>query len=107
MIHKVPKTLESPHVQVIERVVDVPVMAHRQVPSVQRAQKMLDMAEIQFIDKVVDVPHIMQQQASAAEVTQKPGTMNPKTAGQMDRSIPQISEQIVEAPRIIPQEFVL
>ena len=33
--------------------------------------------------------------------------MNSWTAGQMDRSVPQIAQQIVEAPRIILQEFVL
>ena len=33
--------------------------------------------------------------------------MNSKTAVQMDRSVPQIAEQIVEALRIIPQELVL
>ena len=33
--------------------------------------------------------------------------MSSKTAGQIDRSVAQIAEQIVEAPRIIPQEYVL
>ena len=33
--------------------------------------------------------------------------MNSRTAGQTDRSVPQTFKQIVEARRIIPQEFVL
>ena len=36
--------------------VDVPVMAHRQVHSIQRVQKTVEVPQIQFIDKFVDAP---------------------------------------------------
>ena len=53
---------------------------------------MVVMPQILFIDKVVDVPHIMKQQASVSR---------------KDRSVPKIILQIVEAPRLVPQEFKL
>ena len=51
----VPKTLLSPHVQFIDNV-DVPVMAQRQVHSIQRVQKTVEVLQIQFLDKFVDAP---------------------------------------------------
>ena len=56
---------------------------------------------------MVDVPHIMQWQAPAAELAEKPGTMNSRTTGQMDKSVPRIVEQIVEVPLTVPQDLVL
>ena len=49
----------------------------------------------------------MQWQAPAAELAEKPGTMNSRTTGQMDKSVPRIVEQIVEVPLTVPQELVL
>ena len=57
IVQKVPMTLESPQVQFIDRVVDVPVMVQRQIPSLQ-----VLVSHAQLVDKMVDVPHIMQQQ---------------------------------------------
>ena len=70
----VPKKLDSPQVQLIDKVVSIPVMAQRQVPSAQKVQKIVEMPKIQCCS---------------------------------NRSVPQIIEQIVEAPQIIPREFVL
>ena len=66
--------LETPRVQLIDKVVSIPVMAQRQVPSAQKVQKIVEM---------------------------------PKILCCSNRSVPLIMEQIVEAPQIIPREFVL
>ena len=46
----VPKTLDSPRVQLIDKVVSIPVMAQRQVPSAPRVQKIVEMPKVQFSD---------------------------------------------------------
>ena len=61
------KTAETPPVQFIDRVVNVPVTAHRQVSLIQRAQKMAEVPQIQFIDKVIDAPVSMQRQVQVQE----------------------------------------
>ena len=66
--------LETPRVQLIDKVVSIPVMAQRQVPSAQKVQKIVEMPKIQCCS---------------------------------NRSVPLIMEQIVEAPQIIPREFIL
>ena len=55
----VPKKLDSPQVQLIDKVVNVPVTAQRQVSSAPRVQKIVETVEvpqIQYIDKIVDAP---------------------------------------------------
>ena len=66
--------LETPRVQLIDKVVSIPVMAQRQVPSAQKVQKIVEMPKIQCCS---------------------------------NRNVPLIMEQIVEAPQIIPREFIL
>ena len=51
----------------IDTAVDVPVMAHRQVPLIQRVQKIVEVPQIQFIDKVVDALVSMQRQFRGQE----------------------------------------
>ena len=41
-IQKVQRTVEVPQVQYIDRVVDVPVVMQRQVPTIQTVQKTVD-----------------------------------------------------------------
>ena len=55
----VPKTLDSPRVQLIDKVVSIPVMAQRQVSSAPRVRKIVETVEvpqIQYVDKIVDAP---------------------------------------------------
>ena len=52
----VPKKLDSPQVQLVDKVVNVPVTAQRQVTSAQRVQKIVEVPQIQYIDKIVDAP---------------------------------------------------
>ena len=43
-------------VQIIEKVVDVPVTKERMVPMIEKVTKTVEVPEVQIIDKVVDVP---------------------------------------------------
>ena len=47
---------ENPLVRFTDRVVDVPVVAQRQVPSVPKVQKTVEVPQIQYVDKIVDAP---------------------------------------------------
>ena len=107
LIQKLKKTVEAPQVQFLDRVVNVPVMAQRQVLSDQRHQNTVLVSHVQLINSVVDVPCIMQRQATAGEVTQEPRTIKKWTTSHMCRCVPQMAEQIAEAPRNLPQELVL
>merc|ERR1712061_899379 len=50
--------VEVPQVQYIDRIVDVPVVKQRQVPSVQKVQKTVEVPQIQTIEKVVEIPQV-------------------------------------------------
>ena len=54
------KTAATPPVQFIDRVVNVPVTAHRQTPVIQKVQKTVEVPQIQFIDKFADAPASVQ-----------------------------------------------
>lgn len=64
----------------------------------KRRRKAVEVPKIGFIGGLADLPVFAQQQL---------GTMNSQIVGQTRGHVPQIVEQIVEAPRIIPQEFIL
>ena len=68
---KVQKTMEGPQVQYIDKIVDVPVVAQRQVPTIQTAQKTEEVPKVQFIEQVVDVPVDMQRQDPAVQFVKK------------------------------------
>ena len=86
----VPKTFNSPRVQLIDRVVDIPVMAQRHVPSAPRVQKIVEMSKVQFSDRHVDMPVVAQRQVQ-------------KTV-----EVPQIQyiDKIVDAPVVARSEDV-
>ena len=102
----------GPQVQVVDvpafldRVDDVPVSRQRQTPMTREVPKMVNSPRVQFIDKVVSIPVMAQRQVPSAQKVQKIVEM-PKIQCCSNRSVPQIIEQIVEAPQIIPREFVL
>ena len=54
------KTAETPPVQFIDRVVNVPVTAHRRTLVIQKVQKTVEVPPIQFIDKFADAPASVQ-----------------------------------------------
>ena len=59
--------VKTPQIQFIDRVVDVPAMAQRQVLLFQRVQQMVEVPQMQFIDKLVAAPVSMQRQIPVQE----------------------------------------
>ena len=92
----VPKKLDSPQVQLIDKVVSIPVMAQRQVPSAPRVQKIVEMSKVQFSDEEVDMPVAAQRQVPMIPNVQK------------TVEVPQIQyiDKIVDAPVVARSEDV-
>ena len=92
----VPKTLDSPRAQLIDKVLNIPVMAQTQVPSAQRVQKIVEMPVVQFSDGHVDMPVITQRQVPMIPNVQKVV------------EVPQIQyiDKIVDAPVVARSEDV-
>ena len=92
----VPKTFNSPRVQLIDKVVSIPVMAQRQVPSAPRVQKIVEMPKVQFSDGHVDMPVVAQRQVPMIPNVQK------------TVEVPQIQyiDKIVDAPVVARSEDV-
>ena len=90
------------HAQLVNKVVDDPRSVHRQGPAAEVTQKLqvptVEVPKIRFIDILVYVPVFTQRQ---------PRMMDFRTTGRVVGSVPQIVDQIVEAPRIIPHDLVL
>eukprot|EP00971_Amphidinium_carterae_P052413 1031692-Amphidinium_carterae.1 len=61
MISTVQKTVEVPQVQIIDKVVDVPVTKERMCPMVSTVQKTVEVPQVQIFDKVVDVPVVKER----------------------------------------------
>merc|ERR1712093_912611 len=74
----------------IDKVVDVPVVRQRQVPSVQKVQKYVEIPQIQYVDKVIDVPMTKTIEVLSVQTVEKIVDI-PQT---------QIVERIVEVPQI-------
>merc|ERR1719284_1005822 len=90
MVQTVQKTVEVPQLQFIDKVVDIPVVAQRQIPMVQTVQKTIEIPQLQYVDKVVDVPVVQVVQVPQVQVVEK------------TVEIPQLQivEKIVEIPEI-------
>ena len=50
--------MEVPQLLSSDKVVDIPVVAQRQIPMVQSVQKTIEIPQLQYIAKVVDVPGV-------------------------------------------------
>ena len=92
----VPKTFNSPQVQLIDKVVSIPAMAQRQVPSAPRVQKIVEMSKVQFSDGRVDMPVVAERQVPMIPNVQK------------TVEVPQIQyiDKIVDAPVVARSEDV-
>ena len=90
------KKLDSPQVQLINKVVSIPVMAQSQVPSAPRVQKIVEMSKVQFSDGHVDMPIVAQRQVPMIPNVQK------------TVEVPQIQyiDKIVDAPVVARSEDV-
>ena len=102
----------GPQVQVVDvpdfldRVDDVPVSRQRQTPMIREVPKTVTSPRVQLIDQVVNIPVMAQRQVPSTKRVQKIVGM-PQIQRCSNRSVPQILEQIVEAPQLVPQGFVL
>ena len=87
---------ENPPVRFTDRVVDIPVMAQRHVPSAPRVQKIVEMSKVQFSDGHVDMPVVAQRQVPMIPNVQK------------TVEVPQIQyiDKIVDAPVVARSEDV-
>ena len=92
----VPKTLDYPRAQLIDKVLSIPVMAQTRVPSAQRVQKIVEMPVVQFSDGHVDMPVLAQRQVPMIPNVQK------------TVEVPQIQyiDKIVDAPVVARSEDV-
>ena len=92
----VPKTLDFPRVQLIDKVVSIPVVAQRQVPSAPRVQKIVEMPKVQFSDGEVNMPVAAQRRVPTIPSVQK------------TVEVPQIQyvDKIVDAPVVAWTEDV-
>ena len=72
MAQTVEETMKVQPLQFINKVVDVPVVAQRQIPIVvQTIQKTTDIPQLQCIDKVIDVPVVSVAQAPHMQIAEK------------------------------------
>ena len=70
-INQVTKHVEIPELQFTDKVVDVPVVAQKQISMTLIVQKNIEISQLQIDDKVVDVP-VIQVMPETAEIPQLP-----------------------------------
>ena len=90
----------------LDRVDDVPVSRQRQTLTTREVPKTVNSPHVQLIDKVVNIPLMAQRQVPSAQKVLNTVEM-PQIQYCSNRTVPQIIEQIVEAPQLVPREFVL
>ena len=61
------KILEVPQLQLIDKVVDVPIVMQRRFPTIQRVQKTVEVPQIQYVDKIVEAPVAAAQQPAPVD----------------------------------------
>ena len=62
---------EVPQMQYVGKIIDVPVVAQHQVPTVQAVQKAVEVPRVQFRDRVVDVPVVMRRQVLLERILER------------------------------------
>ena len=70
-INQVTKHVEIPLLQFMNKVVDIPVVAQRQISAVQTVQKSLEISQLPITDEVIDVPVVLVVQAPLVQVMAK------------------------------------
>ena len=93
----------------LHKTFDVPVVAQRQVPTIQTTQRTVAVPRVQFLDRVVDVPVVMQRQApqETIEVSKivSQDRIPQRTAEQvMNTPVPQIVEEIIEVFEVFDRD---
>ena len=82
---------EVPLSQFTDKVVEIPVVAQRQISTVQTVQNSIEISQLQYCDEVIDVPVVLVVQAPQSQVVAE-------TAG-----IPQlqITDQVTDVPVVL------
>ena len=107
----VEKTLDVPQVQYADKIVGVPVVTQRRVPTIQTAQGTVEVPQVQFLDRMVGVLVVTQRQApqKTIEVSKivSQDRIPQLTAEQvMDIPVPQVVEEIIEVFKVFVQDCV-
>jgi hypothetical protein len=63
--------VDLPQVEIVDKVVEVPVQKQVQVPMITKMQRAVDVPQIQFVDKVIEVPTQKQVQVPMITTVQK------------------------------------
>ena len=103
MAQTVEETMKVQPLQFINKVVDVPVVAQRQIPiAVQTIQKTTDIPQLQCIDKVIDVPVVSVAQAPHVQIVEKTVQSPQMQIAEKTAEIPllQIVKKTVETPEV-------
>ena len=103
MAQTVEETMKVQPLQFINKVVDVPVVAQRQIPIVvQTIQKTTDIPQLQCIDKVIDVPVVSVAQAPHVQIVEKTVESPQMHIAEKTAEIPllQIVKKTVETPEV-------
>ena len=86
----VQKTLEVSPLQFTEKVVDIPVVAQRQVHANRNAQKTIQISKLQHTDQVLDVPVVVVAQVPQVHVVMKTVETTPVQIVAETTEIPQL-----------------
>ena len=103
MAQTVEETMKVQPLQFIDKVVDVPVVAQRQIPIVvQTVQKATVIPQSQCIDKVIDVPVVSVTQAPHVQIVEKTVENPQMQIAEKTAEIPllQIVKKTVETPEV-------
>ena len=92
-INQVTKHVEVPLSQFIDKIVEIPVVAQRQISTVQTVQKRIEISQLQITDKVTDVPVVLVVPVPQVRVVKKT-VEDPQF---------EIVEKTVENPETVPQ----
>ena len=68
------KQMEVPPLQFIDKAMDIPVVATRQIlPMTQTVQKTIEIPQLQCVDEVIDVPAVLVVPVPQVQVSGKTG----------------------------------
>ena len=70
-INQVTKHVEIPELQFTDKVIDKPVVAQRQISTVQTVQTNIEIPQLQYCDEVIDVPAVFVEQVPQVHVEMK------------------------------------
>ena len=90
------KTVEVPQVQYSDRIVDMPVVVQRRVPTIQAAQKTEEVPRAQLLDRVVDVSVLMQRQVPQEQIQEC-------IVEKIDVTVPRVLEETIEVGKLKSQ----